>query len=138
MLAFAGLATVTPDGRLSVKAALVLLSSKVLKRRIVRTLVPFTSIGLIVKNLPMLTLGRIVRVAEGLLLLDTPWADVRAPTGKLLIWLPSVIPVKVTERVQVDRALMLAPDRVTELAPGTAVMTPLVHPVPVKVGLGGV
>lgn len=77
------------------------------------------------------------------LVLETPWADVIAPTGILLglplatVYEPTTLEVILTSNVQVLLGATVAPVRVTELAVVAAepVPPPLVRQVPPRAGV---
>jgi hypothetical protein len=131
-------ATVTPAGRVSTSPGLprVLGTVFVLLIRIVSVDVPPISTTFGVNDFATLTFRRIVSVADGWLSFVTPWAETRAPTGMSLTWLPSTNAVTLTESVQVEFALIEAPEIPICVAKGVAEIVAPLQPVPENVPTG--
>src|SRR5205823_5826996 len=132
------LATVSPVGRVSVKATPV--SATVLAAGLVMVKVSdVVAFSAMLEGLnPLAIAGGAITVNTAVLLVAPvpPWVELTAPV--VLLLLPVVVPVTLTENVHDEPAagdaVSVPPDKLMVLLPATAVMVPLPHE-PVTLGV---
>jgi hypothetical protein len=125
--AFGGLATVTPAGKLSVKAAFV--SAPALPLVIVTVNVEVVPVGIDAGAKALATAAPVctIRFPEIAAAFDTPWSVVIEPTGRVLVNVPFVVAVTFAVTVQKLLAGIVPPENVSDPAPATAVIEAPAH-----------
>ncbi len=124
LVKFAGVATMSPAGRLSVNATPFSVKlALVLERVKVRLVVPFRGIVAAPKALAIVGGLMTVMLAEAVLPVSPP-ASVAVTLPLVLFCTPSVTPVTFTATVHVELRATVPPERLIEPDPATAVTEP--------------